>query len=409
MRPSRRLAEAPEAGAPARVIRAQPPPIETAQAGLEHASLENRRAIMAPVRFRRGRGGPERVEDEYGARRRRELLEQLERLPHWFHSIDLGYGVVTPGAKTTEHLASELEALRLPDLRGRTVLDIGAWDGFYSFEAERRGAARVVALDHFVWSWNRDIWEAERAGMPRNAAGRPPDQSEVPESWDPIGLPGKRPFDLVHGTLGSRVEPVVADFMSEDLRWLGSFDVVLFLGVLYHMRDPLGSLRRLAELTRGTAIIETEARLFPAVRETPVCEYFGGTRLVDDPTNWWAPNEAALRLMLLEAGFDRVDVLVAAPDPPATAAPESVRYRTIAHAHKAAADPEASAEAARARAEQDDVHAAALAAAVRDLTEQRDHLARQLEVVYSSKSWALTAPMRKVAARARAYARDRAG
>ncbi len=64
----------------------------------------------------------------------------------WFHSIDLGNGVVTKGL--TE-LA--LRADQLPEFKGRSVLDIGAWDGYYSFHAERAGATRVVALDHYAW------------------------------------------------------------------------------------------------------------------------------------------------------------------------------------------------------------------------------------------------------------------
>ena len=81
-----------------------------------------------------------------------ELEEMAESVGFWWHSIDLGQGVVTKGFKTPETLQYELESLRLPDLRDKTVLDIGAWDGFFSFEAERRGAKRVVALDHYVWS-----------------------------------------------------------------------------------------------------------------------------------------------------------------------------------------------------------------------------------------------------------------
>lgn len=266
---------------------------------------------------------------------RQALLDEVSAQAFWFHSIELGGGVVTPGLKTREQLASELESLRLPDLAGRTVLDIGSWDGFFAFEAERRGAARVVALDRFVWAWDHTAGQAEVARQGphrrRNAAGRLPAQDESLECWDPVGLPGKRPFDLARQALRSHVQPVVADFVADDLSFLGTFDVVLFLGVLYHMQDPLGALRRLAQLTAGTAVIETEARVF-AGNEMPLCEYLGGHRLLDDPTNWWAPNESALRLMLLEAGFSNVESIHPAPDPPA--ADEPVRYRAILHACK---------------------------------------------------------------------------
>ncbi len=79
-------------------------------------------------------------------------LVPLDSVPVWWHSIDLGQGVVTNGHATPEILAGELDALRLPNLRGRTVLDINTWDGFYAFEAECRGAVSVTALDLFVWS-----------------------------------------------------------------------------------------------------------------------------------------------------------------------------------------------------------------------------------------------------------------
>src|SRR4029079_19449183 len=69
----------------------------------------------------------------------------------WFHTIDLGDGVVTPGHKDTR---DEVRHFRIPDdLTGTRVLDVGAFDGFYAFEAERRGASRVVACDHWSWTW----------------------------------------------------------------------------------------------------------------------------------------------------------------------------------------------------------------------------------------------------------------
>ncbi len=72
----------------------------------------------------------------------RSLTGEISAL-RWWHSIDLGDGVVTPGYKSPELLETELAALRLPDLAGRSVLDIAAWDGYFSFAAERLGAARV--------------------------------------------------------------------------------------------------------------------------------------------------------------------------------------------------------------------------------------------------------------------------
>ena len=68
----------------------------------------------------------------------------------WFHSIPLRDGIVTPGL---DNSMDKLGQVCLPaDLTGKSVLDIGAWDGFFSFQAERNGAKRVLATDHFCWS-----------------------------------------------------------------------------------------------------------------------------------------------------------------------------------------------------------------------------------------------------------------
>jgi len=86
------------------------------------------------------------------ARNVEDLRARVAEVPVWWHSIDLGDGIVTPGTKTSEWLTAELAQLELGDLRGKSVLDIGAYDGYYSFAAERMGAERVVALDGWVWS-----------------------------------------------------------------------------------------------------------------------------------------------------------------------------------------------------------------------------------------------------------------
>src|SRR5579863_7086582 len=79
-------------------------------------------------------------------------LEQRVRQIPWFHSIDLGNGIVTPGQKPPDVHRMEYAAIFDPvDISGRTVIDIGAWNGAYSFEAKRRGAARILATDSLAW------------------------------------------------------------------------------------------------------------------------------------------------------------------------------------------------------------------------------------------------------------------
>jgi hypothetical protein len=80
-----------------------------------------------------------------------ELLARVQPY-YWFHSIELANGVVTPGIKSLDALRAEADAIFGPlDLRGKSVLDIGAWNGYFSFEAKRRQAARVLATDHYCW------------------------------------------------------------------------------------------------------------------------------------------------------------------------------------------------------------------------------------------------------------------
>jgi tRNA (mo5U34)-methyltransferase len=185
----------------------------------------------------------------------------------WFHSIELAPGLVTPGLADT---TSQIVRAHLPDLNGKTVLDVGAWDGFFSFEAERRGAARVLAVDTFAWQ----------------ARGE---------------ATGKAGFELARRTLGSKVEDAEVEVLDLSPETVGVFDVVLFLGVLYHMRHPLLALERLRSVTRELLVVETHVDLLGLRR--PAMAFYPGFELRGDWTNWWGPNPAAVIAMLEQAGF----------------------------------------------------------------------------------------------------------
>ena len=188
----------------------------------------------------------------------------------WFHRIDLGRGIVTPGDDDTP---AKLATLGFPDdLGGKTVLDIGAWDGFFSFEAERRGASRVLATDSFCW-------------------GGP-------------GWGTKAGFDLARKALGSRVEDKEIDVLDISPETVGMHDVVLFLGVLYHMRHPLLALEKLFSVTGEMAIVETGVDL--NFYWQPAMAFYPGSEAAGDPTNWWGPNAAAVAAMLKDVGFRTV-------------------------------------------------------------------------------------------------------
>jgi tRNA (mo5U34)-methyltransferase len=124
-----------------------------------------------------------------------KLLEQTG----WWHSFELADGSVIRGVNSLESLKDRAAAFPIPqDLRGRRVLDIGAWDGWFSFEMERRGAD-VVAIDCF--------------DNPR--------------------------FREIHAIYKSRVDYRQMDVYEITPQTVGRFDFVLFLGVLYHLKHPL--------------------------------------------------------------------------------------------------------------------------------------------------------------------------
>ena len=196
---------------------------------------------------------------------------------HWTHVLDLGQGVVTPG------LWPPIDLVAIgcpPDLRGQRVLDIGAADGGCSFQAERLGADYVLATDSYLWG---------------DARGT-----------------SKAAFDVAHEALGSRVDSKYLDVMDHSPETVGgTFDVVLFLGVLYHMRHPLLALERVFSVTRTRAIIESHVDMLDYDR--PAMAFYPGEELNGDPSNWWGPNPAAVEAMLRHVGFTRVELVSVTP------------------------------------------------------------------------------------------------
>ncbi len=192
----------------------------------------------------------------------------------WHHSINLGHGIITPGQDNSER---KLQRLQLPEsLAGKSVLDVGAWDGFFSFEAARRGASRVLATDSYCWDGSHD--------------------------WG-----SKRGFELARTVLGAKVEDRTIDVLELSPEKVGQFDVVLFLGVLYHMKHPLLAIEHVASVTRDMVVLETAVDMLGARR--PAMAYYAGSELGQDATNWCGPNPAAVVAMLRTAGFRRVEIV----------------------------------------------------------------------------------------------------
>ena len=261
----------------------------------------------------------------------RAAKQQLvDEIGTWHHSIDLGDGVVTPGGKTPHHFYDELRRLRLPEMADKSVLDIGAWDGFYTFHAEHARASRVVALDHYAWSIDFEKATAYRAR--ERASGTESSRWTATRKSDPIGLPGKRGFDLAYRVRNSRAEVVVDDIMTMDLTRLGTFDVVLFLGVIYHLEQPLQALRRVRQLTRGVAVIESEAVSLGGRPRRPLWQFVNAAHTHDDPTFWWIPTAEGLHAMCMAAGFSRAEIVAGPPKPAPFWRKQSPHYRVVVHA-----------------------------------------------------------------------------
>src|SRR5215203_1936641 len=221
-----------------------------------------------------------------------EIRRRVEELGQWFHNLDLG------GVKTApDHFLGDYPATKwqrfsaaIPaDLRGKSVLDIGCNAGFYSIQMKQRGAERVVAID-------------------------------TDEKY------------LAQARFAAEVSGVEIEFRKLSVYRVcelqEQFDVVLFMGVLYHLRHPLLGLELLHEHVVGDMLV-AQSMLRGASESIEVpsdfpfwaegvfenekfpCMYFVENRFANDPTNWWIPNRACFEAMLRSAGFE----ILAHPEP----------------------------------------------------------------------------------------------
>ena len=128
----------------------------------------------------------------------------------------------------------------------------------------------------------------------RRASSRPTTTRGTASGGEPET--GKAGFELARDVLGSRVQDVDVDVLDLSAQKIGTFDVVLFLGVLYHVPNPLLALERVASVTGDLLILETVVDMVGVRR--PAAAFYPGRELNDDPTNWWGPNHAAVEGML---------------------------------------------------------------------------------------------------------------
>ncbi len=259
-----------------------------------------------------------------------QLREYVGRMG-WYHQIDLGEDVLTPGMKSQGDIVREWDLFALGNLAGKSVLDIGGIDGAYAFLAERDGGSRVAVLDHYLWATDADHYtRIYHEHIDADKAPPPPHESEA---WHPDTMPSRWRFDTARQALDSRVEAMPVDFAECDLAVVGLWDVVLYLGVLYHMPDPVGALRRVAAVTRQQAIIETEA-MFIRGHPEALWRFFPADELNHDRSNWWVPNINALMGLVGAAGFSNAEILAGEPTDDKRPGDGPHHYRAIVRAIK---------------------------------------------------------------------------
>jgi tRNA (mo5U34)-methyltransferase len=199
----------------------------------------------------------------------------LDRLAEkgWFHSFELPNGTRIDGCISLEALRERYSRFPIPeDLGGKRVLDIGAWDGWFSFEAERYGAT-VTAIDR-------------------------------------VEVPG---FQRLRRELGSKVDYQIIDVYDLHGAGLGRFDYVFFLGVLYHLRHPLLGLEAVCSLTDDIALVDSFVTDGDSWQENPdglpTMEFYESDELAGRLDNWFGPSVACLMALCRAAGFARVELL----------------------------------------------------------------------------------------------------
>ena len=210
----------------------------------------------------------------------------------WHQRYQLVPGVYTPGRNDIEWLIAKIGVL---DVRNRDVLDIGTANGGAAFLLERSGARRVVATD---------VADENQFG-----------------------------FGQVREFLGSKAEFKQGSIYDSELLTGETFDIVLFLGVLYHLRHPLLALDNLRRLVRGTAFLETAVAdgELPSGLNLPVARFYRNRELGDDPSNWFGPTVACVLEWCRSAGF-KADLVEAWP--------ASVPERCLVRLERTVGEPE---------------------------------------------------------------------
>ncbi len=210
------------------------------------------------------------------AENRDNLLRKIENLKPWWHKIELGDGVVTPGGDHEWVWDPIRRLMDKIDYSGKKVLDLGSWDGLWAFEAEQRGASMVVATDARLLGYENFLFAKAML-----------DSQVIPF----YGLPVQH----IKNRLAISGIPE-------------HFDIVQHFGLFYHLRDPLLSLSQSREILSDdglllleTAYIDDDVKSYMAFSGLP------GTYHFYDASDTWAPTKRCLREILIRTFLDPVN------------------------------------------------------------------------------------------------------
>lgn len=209
-----------------------------------------------------------------------EVRAEAERYP-WYHTIDLGNGVVTEGMFDHRPV---LDRYPIPaELSGKRCLDVATMDGFWAFEMERRGAESVTAIDL------EDPDDLDWPASLRTDHVKTMDETKAER------------FALAKTCLGSQVERVLlsAYDLSPDL---GTFDFVFCGDLLLHLKDPITPIENIRSVCTGSAVIVNVIKRFRFNEKRAMAELDG-----IDHFEWWVTNLAGLERIVRAAGFAQVE------------------------------------------------------------------------------------------------------
>jgi SAM-dependent methyltransferase len=215
-----------------------------------------------------------------------ELQDEVNKFPFWYHKIDLGQGVITPGLNFDPLWNMIRETRKSIDYHDKKVLDIASFDGMWAFEAEKLGAELVVATDCYYETYKNFLFCKDIL-----------DSNVIPYY-------NISPYDL-----WNRMDVFLQENWREQKPYDRLFDVVQHLGLLYHLRDPMLSLSQARSVMRiggyllmETAVVINEEDSFMLYNGVPPDKQ----RIYEDITTWWAPTLPCLKEMLRASLFEPI-------------------------------------------------------------------------------------------------------